>query len=146
MKTFISLIAITLALTATSAYARDDFRNFSIKDALASEQAKSILGDNVKFYFGDTKPVEKVTREVGEFRVNRKTNASNKSDEAACQWVFLTVLKELRNNAQQNGGNAVINIKSNYKNNLTSNNETFMCGAGALMAGVALVGDVVVLQ
>jgi uncharacterized protein YbjQ (UPF0145 family) len=51
----------------------------------------------------------------------------------------------LKDRAVKEGGNAVINIKSNYKNNLTSNKETFQCGAGAVIAGVALTGEVVKL-
>ena len=44
------------------------------------------------------------------------------------------------------GGNAVINIKSNYKNNTTESDTTFKCGAGNIMAGVALIGTVVRLE
>ncbi|MBF4217373.1 excinuclease, partial [Vibrio anguillarum] len=52
----------------------------------------------------------------------------------------------LKDRAIKEGGNAVVNIKSNYKNNLTSSNDTFQCGAGAVMAGVALSGEVVKLK
>jgi hypothetical protein len=48
----------------------------------------------------------------------------------------------LRDRARREGGNAVINIKSNYKNNLTSSDDAFQCGAGELTAGVALIGTV----
>lgn len=63
----------------------------------------------------------------------------------ACQWFSCQRQKDLRDSAVQNGANAVINIKSNYKNALTSSNETFQCGSGMLVAGVALVGDVAIL-
>ena len=52
-------------------------------------------------------------------------------------------MEELR--AQQLGANAVVNIKSNYRNNLTSSTETFQCGAGTFVAGVALQGEVVTI-
>jgi uncharacterized protein YbjQ (UPF0145 family) len=52
----------------------------------------------------------------------------------------------LKKRAIKEGGNAVVDIKSNYKNNLTSSSETFQCGAGAVMAGVALTGKVVTLE
>ena len=66
-----------------------------------------------------------------------------KSDTTACQWVFLSAMKSLKVLAQRKGANAVINIKSNYKNNPTSSNTQFTCGAGATIAGVALIGDAV---
>jgi hypothetical protein len=44
------------------------------------------------------------------------------------------------------GGNAVINIKSNYKDTLRESAAEQRCDAGALIAGVALVGDVATLK
>jgi hypothetical protein len=38
---------------------------------------------------------------------------------------------------------AVVNIESNYKNRQFSNETEFECGAGAIMAGVALKGTLV---
>lgn len=55
----------------------------------------------------------------------------------------MSAMISLRDRAVKLGGNAVINIKSNYKNNLTSSKDNFQCGAGAIVAGVALVGTVV---
>jgi uncharacterized protein YbjQ (UPF0145 family) len=52
----------------------------------------------------------------------------------------------LKKRAIQEGGNAVVNIKSNYKNNLTASDDSFECGAGAIMSGVALVGTVVKIE
>jgi uncharacterized protein YbjQ (UPF0145 family) len=52
----------------------------------------------------------------------------------------------LQDRARKEGGNAVVNIKSNYRNELTESPTEFTCGAGAVIAGVALVGDVVTLK
>jgi uncharacterized protein YbjQ (UPF0145 family) len=49
----------------------------------------------------------------------------------------------LQQRARKEGGNAVINIVSNYKNVVTSSDTEYVCGAGALMAGVAFKGRVV---
>lgn len=125
--------------------ARDDIGGYSIEEALNLEQSKSKLGEQVRFYFGDQAHGE-IDKNFGEFRTNKKTNAFNKSDLQACQWAFLTAMISLRDRAVREGGNAVINIKSNYKNNLSSSEESFQCGAGAFVAGVALVGTVVVLE
>ena len=129
---------------SSAAYARDTIGDFSIKEALALEQAKSALGDDVKFYFGKQSH-GKVSKTFGEFKTSRKTNAFNKTDKAACQWAFISALKSLKDRAVREGGNAVINIKSNYRNNLTTSETTFQCGAGAIMAGAALVGTVVTI-
>lgn len=142
MKKIIFLMVVSLYFASFGAYARDDVSNYSIKDALNTADAKAKLGSDVKFYFGG-QPHGKVSKSYGEVKTNKKTNAFNKSDEKACQWTFLSAMIALRDRALRDGGNAVINIKSNYRNKESSNNETFQCGSGALMAGVALMGTVV---
>jgi len=42
--------------------------------------------------------------------------------------------------------NAVINIQSNYKNNLVSSETEFNCGAGTFIAGVAVSGEFIEFQ
>lgn len=137
------LITFILSLTfAVTAFARDDVGDYNIKEALAHPEAEEILGTDVRFYFG-SQTHKKPAKTFGEFKTNKKTNAFNKSDKEACEWVFLSAMKSLKDRALREGGNAIINIKSNYKGNLTTSNETFQCGAGAFVAGVALVGTVV---
>jgi len=145
MKTLFVLLMLNLFLVPFSSYARDDINDYIIKEALDLEQSKSKLGEKIKFYFGDQAHGE-IVKTFGEFSTNKKTNAFNKSDLEACQWVFLSAMISLRDRAVREGGNAVINIKSNYKNNLTSSKDTFQCGAGTFVAGVALVGTVVKLN
>jgi len=55
-------------------------------------------------------------------------------------------MKELRDKAKSVGANAVVNIRSNYRNNTTSSATTFKCGSGMLMSGVALKGEIVTLE
>ena len=133
---------VALCVVSSGALARDTVSSFSIAEALSTEQAKSLLGTEVKFYFGDQQH-PKAEKTYGEFRTNKKTNAFGKSDKEACSWVFLSAMVALRDRAVREGGNAVINIKSNYKDNMTSSNDTFDCGAGNVVAGVALIGTVV---
>jgi uncharacterized protein YbjQ (UPF0145 family) len=139
----ITIIAISSC--AAGALARDDIQEFSIADALATEQAKSILGDNIKFYFGK-QPHGAVVKKFGEFGSNKKSNGVGKSDKQACEWAFLSAMKSLRDRAQREGANAVVNIRSNYRNVSSTSNETFKCGAGNIMVGVALLGDVVEIK
>ncbi len=145
MKHLSRMVLIGLLLVSTSVFARDTLQAVSIEDALATEKAKQALGENVAFFFGEQSPGT-VVKEFGEIRTNKKTNAFGKSDTAACQWAFLSAMIALKDRALQDGGNAVINIKSNYKNNLTSSETTFQCGAGGIMAGVALVGTVATIE
>ena len=146
MKKFIpTLSALVLSLCALDASARNDVEDYSIADALSTQQAKDILGTDIQFYFGD-QPHGEVAKIFSEYSSNRKTNGANKSDKEACEWVFLSTMKSLRERAQSLGANAVVNIRSNYKNNLTSSETTFKCGSGMLMSGVALTGDVVTLK
>ena len=144
MRLIFPVTALLLSICAVNASARDDVRDYSIADALASEQAKNILGTDIQFYFGN-QPHGKVVKTFSEYGTNRKTNGVNKSDKEACEWVFLSTMKALHDKAQSVGANAVINIRSNYRNNMTSSATTFKCGSGALMSGVALVGEVVSL-
>ncbi len=145
MKKLAVLTLLSLAAFSTQTLARDDIGAYSIEKVMSSEVAKSKLGSGISFYFGEQKHAE-VAQAFGEFKTNKKTNALNKSDEEACNWVFLSAMIALKDRAVKEGGNAVVDIKSNYKNNLTTSTETFQCGAGAFVAGVALTGKVVKLK
>jgi hypothetical protein len=143
MKRHLMFAALFAALATSQAFARDTVHQFPIDEALKSESGK--VGDDIPLYFaGQTHaPVAKT---FGEFATNKKTNAFGKSDQAACQHVFLSAVIELQDRARKEGGNAVINIKSNYKNEVRESATEYTCGAGAVIAGVALKGDVVTLK
>ena len=141
-KSFLVWMALLLSLNC---FARDTVETYSVQEALTSHMAaKTHVGDSVRFYFGDA-PHGKVLETMGIVKSNRKTNAFGKSDREACQWVFLSALRSLRDQALERGGNAVINIHSNYRNKMTSSRTHFTCGSGAVIAGVALSGKVVKL-
>ena len=131
--------------SSACALARDDVNDFSLDDAMSTQKISSAIGDGVSFYFGDQE-YPTIIQKFGEFRSNKKTSAFGKSDKAACQWAFASAMKSLKQRADKEGGNAVINIRSNYKNNLTTSDSIFKCGAGSVIAGVALVGDIVKLE
>lgn len=139
-------LTLTLAALAASAntFARDDQRMHPLEDALTTEAARDKLDPSIKLFFGNQKH-PRIAKDFGEWKTNKKTNGFNKSDKEACEWVFLSAVLELQERAQKEGGNAVINIKSNYKNNERSSETEYMCGSGALMSGVALKGTVVKL-
>lgn len=144
MKKIIILGLSSLTLFSSLTFARDDIGVYSITEVLSSETAKAKLGNEVQFYFGEQAYAEPLQK-LGDLKTNKKTNAFNKSDKEACEWVFLSAMIALKKSAVKQGGNAIVNIKSNYKNHLTSSEDTFQCGAGAMIAGVALTGELVKL-
>jgi hypothetical protein len=143
-RTIVFVMTTLLMLTASQAIARDTIHKLSIADFMVIESNASRLA-GVSYYFGDqAHPAVKTS--LGEFQTNKKTNAFNKTDIEACEWVMLSAMLQLRQRAQDLGADAVINIRSNYKNNIESSQTEFTCGAGALVAGVALIGDFVITE
>lgn len=143
MKKLWMLAALGAAFATSQAYARDTIKTYPVDEALKSEPGK--VNDDIALYFAG-QPHPGVQKTIGQFATNKKTNAFGKSDMRACEHVFLSAVIELQDRARREGGNAVINIKSNYKNDLRESATEYTCGAGAVIAGVALVGDVVTLK
>lgn len=143
-QTAVFFSVLVLLFSASTGDARNTVHQLSIADALAEGEAKGVLIDGIALYFGDQATPD-VEKSHGQFTANRKTNAFNKSDEEACNWAFLTAIKSLQERARAQGGNAVINVYSYYyKNEFVSETE-FECGAGAMVAGVTMIGDVVTI-
>lgn len=138
------LVAVVCVFALSTAGARDTRSMLSIQDALNTSGADEKLNGSVRFYFGK-QGHPKVLKRHGEFMSNRKTNAFNKTDRRACEWAFLSAMVSFQERAQREGGNAVVNIRSYYKKNLISSTTEFECGAGAVIAGVTFLGDVVTL-
>lgn len=132
----------TLLAMPLAANARDTHHKFPIQTALEQPAAKDKLDSDIQYYFADQKH-PKVAKDFGEYATNKKTNAFGKDDDEACRWVFLSAMLELQERARKLGADGVINIRSNYKNNEFSSQTEYECGAGFLMAGVALKGDFV---
>ena len=133
-----------LLIVSSAAYARDSLIRVSIEEAITTADAEVKLDAGIKFFFGDQEHPEVVTQ-VGTYTSNKKTNAFGKSDQRACKWAFLSAMITLQDRAIAEGGNAVVNIRSYYKKHDFSSATEFECGAGAIMAGVTLVGEVVKL-
>jgi hypothetical protein len=129
------------ALAFSAADARDERLKMPIAAAMESEEAKEKLGTEVKFFFG-SQTAPKAERTFGTFTSNKKTNFANKSDEEGCKIAFLSAMIALRDRALREGGNAVVNIHSVYKNAPFHSETEYECGAGKIMGGVALRGTV----
>ena len=142
-RNFYLTIVVALTLSgACPAHARDDKLMFPIAPALEAKDAKEKLDGSVKFYFGDQQ-TPKILTKLGTDVTNQKTNAVGKSDERACNWVFLSAMIQLDKRAKQLGANAVVNIVSYYQKNVMSSPTEFECHAGTIVAGVALRGEFV---
>src|SRR5262245_26408650 len=137
--------AVMLAVICTASLpsaARDDQNLYPIGQALRSPDAKAKLDPGIRLYFGKQRHPS-VTRDYGEWKTSRKTNAFLRPDQQACEWAFLSAVISLQERARKKGANAVVNIVSNYKNVATSSASGYVCGAGGLLAGVGLKGRVV---
>lgn len=125
-------------------YARNERLKFSISEVTSSEEAQRKLIQDVKLHFGSDSKFS-IQSKIGQFQSNRKTSAVFKSDKKACARAFLSALMSLQKRALNEGGDAVVNIKSYYYKNDFISSEKFECGAGNVIAGVTLIGDVVKL-
>ena len=140
----VAAAVVALLATAPVADARDTLQKFPIEAALAKAQASGQLAPGIKLFFGTQKHA-KPTAQLGPARTNKKTNFFNKSDQEGCDWAFQSSMITLTQYAQRVGGNAIINIRSNYKNNEFSSETEYQCGAGNVTGGTAFIGDVVKL-
>jgi len=136
------ITALALACAMGAAHAADRTVMLPIAAAMGSSDAEAKLDKSIAYRFGD-QPFTGKTTSLGTDKTSQKTNAFGKSDDKACNWVFLSAMLQLQKHAQAVGANAVVNIRSNYNNIEKSSATEFECHAGALMAGVALKADFV---
>ena len=140
----LATVAVALLAASPVADARDTLQRFPLEAALAKAQATGQLAPGIKLFFG-TQKHPKPTAQLGPARTNKKTNFFNKTDQEGCDWAFLSSMIQLTQYAQRVGGNAIVNIRSNYKNMEFSSETEYQCGAGNVTGGTAFIGDVVKL-
>lgn len=140
-------LALLLGITAvaTAADARNDRLRLPLATVLNSQEARTRLDPGIALYFGK-QPYAAPASRLGTFTANEKTNFFNKTDEEGCNWVFLSAVRKLQEHARRLGGNAVVGVISVYKNQEFSSETEFECGAGNVVGGVALRGEVVSLK
>ena len=141
---FQHVLALALAVVSLSADARDDRLHFSVSEAMARPETKQKLDGSVKFYWGKNVPAGAKT--LGTFTSNKKTNFFNKSDAEGCYWAWLSAMVALQQRAVREGGDAVVNIHSVYRDKTYSSATEYECGAGNVTGGVALRGTVAKLK
>lgn len=139
-KTWVLATAL-LSLLPITAQARDT-THFLPFDAVLQEALNAgRLDGSVQFHLAGNKPSGTVSVVKSGVTTSKKTNAFNKTDEAACNWALQSALINLQQAAKAAGANAVVDIASNYKHVEYKDSQKYECHAGAIMAGVALKGS-----
>ena len=142
MKTrlFALLFALPFLFVAAPARAADDdVSTYEIANTLENPEYASQL-EGVSYYFGSSPGGRRIERDV---TTSQRTRKFGRSAEAACQHVLASALIRLHDHAISVGGNAVVNIRSNWNNVEWSSSTQYQCAVGGLMAGVALKADIV---
>ena len=143
MKLLTLACVLVACLFSTNSFERDDIQTLPVQALLETSKAKQALLD-IPLYFADQSH-NSIKTNYGEVITNKKTNAFNKTDREACEWVMLSALKALQERAVREGMNAVVNIQSYYKKREFVSQTEYQCGAGTFVAGVALKGTLVKL-
>lgn len=137
---------VLLCFGLSSAYGADTLVKYPVKESMEIEKVQNLFADgDISFYWGNTSH-GKVTKKFGSYKTSKRTNAFAKDRSQACAWAMASALKALRDRARKEGGNAVINIVSNIKNNEESSETAYSCLAGKVMVNVALKGTVATVQ
>lgn len=140
MRIVLALAALSSALIASDVEARDTRLEVDFAETIERGLREGVLDGSVRFYLAGVEHPA-VQQPLGNGASSRKTNAVGKSDEAACEWAALSVLKAFQEQAKRKGANAVVNVVSNYDRVEFRGEGTYECRAGTLMAGVALKGE-----
>lgn len=127
----------TISLSATH---REAVYFFPVEPLMSEHSARdSEWADIAVFFRGQEHPP--VTKTIGKGRSHRKANAIFRSDPRACRTAFLAAVRSLQKEAWDQGGNAVLNVRS-YGVAPRPKPE-YRCVAGLRYAHVRLEGDVV---
>ena len=138
-----TLAAVTLLLSTLPAVsqARDTTLYLPFDQVVTEAISTGKIDGSVKFYLEGNTPSGNVMVISPGAVTNKKTNAFNKTDYEACSWALQSALITLHEAAKKVGANAVTDIASFYKRNERKDPKTYECHAGAVIAGVALKGD-----
>jgi hypothetical protein len=146
MKILAATAAVVLSTLPGVSQARDTALFLPFDKVVAQMIQEKKLDGSVKFYLAGVTPKGKVSVLSPNASTNKKTNAFNKTDPEACEWVLQSAILQLNEAAKKAGANAVVNIASNYKNIERKDPVNYECHVGAIIAGVALKGDLAMVQ
>jgi uncharacterized protein YbjQ (UPF0145 family) len=138
--------ALVVTIGVTTAPAVDVKRKLPIQSALNLEPVKRKIAGDVAFFWGD-QPHPPAEKTFGTFKSSQRTKMdSGKDADTACALAMAQALVSLRDHAEVEGANAVVNIVSNLKDERESSTTEYSCMVGAMMVNVALKGTVVTFK
>lgn len=144
-KIAVAGVALLFALSAGSAMAADVKKQFTIEGAKSNSSVQEALAGGVDFYWAGQKH-PKVVKSFGEFKTSKRTNGFMKGSEGACAHALATAMLVMKDRAIKEGGNAVIDLQSNIKNEPEASASQYSCLVGSMMVNVALKGKVVTVK
>jgi len=142
-KIFVPVILLFFSL-AGAASAADELRHLDIDLALQNVKVKEAVLPDIGLYFAGQKHPA-VQKEYGIFRTSKRTNSFMKDKTDSCEWALASALLHLQESAVKHGGNAVIDITSNVKNQKNPSSVQYDCLVGGMMVNVALEAKIVKL-
>ncbi|MDR3212879.1 MAG: excinuclease ATPase subunit [Azoarcus sp.] len=145
-KSLLALPFVAALCFPAVSQARDTQHFLDFQSVVDKAVADGQLDGTVKFYLKGQAVPGKIAQRFPEASSNKKTNAANKSDEAACEWALRSVLIAFQDNAKRNGGNAVVDMVSFYNRKEYSDPAKFECHAGSIMAGVVMKGAAAIVK
>lgn len=139
-----NLIAVVILLLPVVAHAKDEQRLFDIAFVMGSPEARERFDETIRFHWsGQTASAPLQTFKI--HTSERKTFSPTRTEREACDQSFVEALAALRDAARAAGANAVVEIKSLYKNREFRSSTEYECRLGYFAAGVTLEGTLVKL-
>ena len=139
----LALAALPLQGATAASKASDRTLVLSLQDLIFHPDYEAKVPTDIKFYYAD-QPVT-VKKLLGPVKTSRKTSKKANAI-SSCQWAMYSALIALAEEARLQGGNAVVGIKSNFGDVESARRDTYRCGVGNLMVGVALKGEIAVVE
>ncbi len=136
------LVAGAVALAWGKAVAMDMPLHLPLAEVVGGHNYAARVGDSVTFVFGATRDGETLGTISS---AQRKRNTDN-TDEAACQFTLLAALADLRDQAVRQGGDAVVDIVSDYRERPFSSAGEYECHVGSNGVFVTLKGTLMRLR
>ena len=144
MRAAVTSLVLALALCAPAAHARDEQRLNDVAAALGTPEGRDRFDDTIQFFWADQEtPAAEQSFSI--HTAERKTFLPTRTEQEACDQSFIEALASLRDAARKIGANAVVGIKSLYKNREFRSATQYECRLSYFSASVTLEGRLVKL-
>lgn len=144
LRNTVGPLLLALALGAPAAHARDEQRLYDVAAALATPQGRDRFDDTIQFFWAEQDtPASQQSFSI--HTSERKTFLPTRTEQEACDQSFIEALASLRDAARKIGADAVVGIKSLYKNREFRSATQYECRLSYFSASVTLEGRLVKL-